>query len=86
MRSGTAWIDWCCLGQPLRQKGSKMSNARFEFNEKGIQQIAQDAVNKLAAQHQDVCIICNKPIHNDGPLEPGMVPVHPECAKKEGLA
>lgn len=63
-----------------------MSNIKFEFNEKGIQQIAQDAVNKLAAQHRNVCIICNKPIYHDGPLKPGMVPVHPECAKKEGLA
>jgi nitrate/TMAO reductase-like tetraheme cytochrome c subunit len=62
-----------------------MSKVRFEFNEKGFEQVAQDAVNKFAEQHQNECIICHKPIQNDEPLKPGMVPVHRECAEKEGL-
>ncbi|MEE8725531.1 MAG: cytochrome C [Bifidobacterium crudilactis] len=62
-----------------------MSNVRFEFNEKGLDKIAQDAVNKFAAQHQHECVVCHKPIQSDGNPEPGTVPVHHECAVKEGL-
>ena len=62
-----------------------MSKVKFEFNEKGLEQIAQDAVNKFAAQHQNECVVCHKPIQGDERPEPGTVPVHRACAEKEGL-
>jgi hypothetical protein len=62
-----------------------MSKVRFEFNERGLEQIAQNAVEKFASQHQNECIICHKPIEGDEHPKPGMVPVHRECAEKKGL-
>jgi hypothetical protein len=62
-----------------------LSKVTIKFNQSALNKLGKDAANAFAEHHQHDCIVCGKPVRNDEPLKPGMVPVHMECAKAKGM-